>query len=99
MREWWPISGGFPWRGPSDGGAIWDKLYPDTNPYWGGYYLTGMGGPWRGHFTPWVQAPNSAQVAWKQQYTIGGIVGGDYKTEIGDVNIFGNSGAGRFPTI
>jgi len=38
-------------------------------------------------------------VAWKQQYTIGGIVGGDYKTEIGDVNVFGSSGAGRFPTI
>ena len=98
-REWWPIAGDFPWRGPADGGAMWDKLYPDTNPYWGGYYLTGMGGPWRGHFTPWVQAPNSPHVAWKQQYTIGGIVGGDYKTEIGDVNVFGSSGAGRFPTI
>jgi hypothetical protein len=97
-REWAQISGDFPWRGPS-GGPLWDKLYPDTNPYWGGYYLSGMGGPWRGHFTPWVQAPNSAHVAWKQQYTLGGIVGGDYGTEIADVNIFGSSAAGRFPTI
>ncbi len=76
-REWWPIAGNFPWRGPS-GGPMWDQLYPDTNPYWGGYQLTGMGGPWRGTFTPWVQAPNSAHVAWKQPYAIGGIVGGDY---------------------
>ena len=97
-REWWPISGDFPWRGPS-GGFMWDKLYPDTNPYWGGYQLTGMGGPWRGTFTPWVQAPNSAHVAWKQQYGIGGIVGGDYGTGISDVTIFSGSGVGRFPTI
>jgi hypothetical protein len=76
FREWWPISGDFPWRGPS-GGPMWDKLYPDTNPYWGGYQLSGMGGPWRGTFTPWVQGPNSGHVAWKRQYGIGGIVGGD----------------------
>ena len=94
-REWWPISGDFPWRGPSDGGAMWDKLYPDTNPYWGGYVV----GSIRGHFTPWVQAPNSAHVAWKQQYTIAGIVGGDMKTEIGDVDIFSNTGTGRFPLM
>jgi len=66
-REWWPIAGDFPWRGPS-GGPMWDSMYPDTNPYWGGYYISGMGSPWRGHFTPWVQAPNSAHVAWKEQY-------------------------------
>ncbi|MEM2098550.1 MAG: PQQ-binding-like beta-propeller repeat protein [Candidatus Bathyarchaeia archaeon] len=97
-REWWIIGGDFPWRGPS-GGPMWEKLYPDTNPYWGGYYMTGMGGPWRGHFTPWVQGPNSAHVAWKRQYTIAGIIGGDYRVEIADVNIFGNSGVGRYPTI
>ena len=97
-REWATISGNFPWRGPG-GGALWDELYPDTNPYWGGYSLTGMGGPWRGHFTPWVQAPNSAHVAWKQQYAIGGIIGGDYGSEIADANIFGSSGVGRFPIM
>ena len=97
-REWWPISGDFPWRGPS-GGPMWDQLYPDTNPYWGGYQLTGMGGPWRGTFTPWVQGPNSAHVAWKRQYSIGGIVGGDYGLGIADVTIFSGSGVGRFPTI
>ena len=97
-REWWPIAGNFPWRGPS-GGPMWDSLYPNTNPYWGGYQISGMGGPWRGTFTPWVQGPSSAHVAWKQQYGIGGIVGGDYGTEIADVTIFAGSGVGRFPTI
>ena len=58
-----------------------------------------MGGPWRGTFTPWVQAPNSAHVAWKRQYAIGGIVGGDFGTGIADVTIFSGSGVGRFPTI
>ena len=78
---------------------MWDKLYPDTNPYWGGYKISGMGGPWRGTFTPWVQAPNSARVAWKMQYGIGGIVGGDYGTAIADTSIFSDSGVSRFPTI
>jgi hypothetical protein len=97
-REWWSISGDFPWRGPS-GGPMWDQLYPDTNPYWGGYLYTGSGGPWRGTFTPWVQGPNSAHVAWKKQYGLGGIVGGDYGIQIADVTIFSGSGVGRFPTI
>ncbi len=97
-REWSQISGDFPWRGPG-GGALWDKLYPDTNPYFGGYLYSGMGGPWRGTFTPWVQGPNSAHVAWKMQYGIGGIVGGDMGTQIADVTIFSGSGVGRFPII
>ena len=78
---------------------MWDQLYPDTNPYFGGYLYTGMGGPWRGTFTPWVQGPNSAHVAWKMQYGIGGIVGGDFGTQIADVTIFSGSGVGRFPII
>ena len=98
MREWWPISGNFPWRGPS-GGPMWDKLYPDTNPYWGGYVVAGLGGPWRGHFTPWVQGPNSAHVAWKRQYGIGGIVGGDMGYGIADTSIFSGSGLCRYPHI
>ncbi len=97
-REWWTISGDFPWRGPS-GGPTWDELYPDTNPYWGGYQISGMGGPWRGTFTPWVQGPNSPHVAWKKQYGIGGIVGGDQGYGVADVTIFAGSGVGRFPTI
>jgi len=97
-REWAQISGDFPWRGPSKG-ALWDQLYPDTNPYWGGYQLSGMGGPWRGTFTPLVQAPSSAHVAWKEQYGIGGIVGGDYGTGIADTSIFSGSGVSRYPSI
>jgi hypothetical protein len=97
-REWWTISGNFPWRGPG-GGPMWDELYPDTNPYFGGYEYTGMGGPWRGTWTPWVQGPNSAHVAWKRQYGIGGIVGGDFGVQIADVTIFSGSGVGRFPLI
>lgn len=96
-REWWPIAGNYPWRGPG-GGPMWDELYPNTNPYWGGYLLTGMGGN-RGHFTPWVQGPNSAHVVWKRQYTIAGIIGGDFGVEIYDVDIFGSSGVGRYPGI
>ena len=97
-REWAQISGDFPWRGPS-GGTTWDQLYPDTNPYWGGYVVSGLGGPWRGHFTPWVQAPESSHVAWKMQYGIGGIVGGDFGTAIADTSIFAGSGVARYPTI
>ncbi len=98
-REWWPIAGDFPWRGP--GGHDWETYYPDTNPYWGGYVSSGGAffGPLRGTFTPWVQAPNSPHVAWKEQYAIAGILGGDYGVEINDVNIFSSSGVGRFPEI
>ena len=85
-------------RFPS-GGPMWDSLYPDTNPYWGGYQISGMGGPWRGYFVPWVQGPNSAHIAWKQQFAIGGIAGSDYGTEIADVTLFSGSGVRRFPTI
>jgi len=97
-REWAPVSGDFPWRGPG-GGALWDELYPDTNPYWGGYDYTGMGGPWRGTWTPWVSAPDSAHVAWKEQYAIGGIIGGGFGAEIANAGIFGGGGVGRFPEI
>jgi hypothetical protein len=97
-REWAQISGDFPWRGPG-GGALWDQLYSDTNPYWGGYLVSGLGGPWRGHFTPWVEAPESPHVAWKFQYGIGGIVGGDLGTGIVDTSMFAGSGIARYPTI
>ena len=67
-REWWPIAGNYPWRGPG-GGSTWNELYPGTNPRWSSNYA----------FTPWVQAPNTAHIVWKRVGAIGGIVGGDIK--------------------
>ena len=83
---------------------MWDELYPDTNPYWGGHDAPagtspGRWGAARGHFTPWVQAPESAHVAWKEQYAIAGILGGDYGVEITNTGIFSASSVGRFPSI
>ena len=68
-REWWSILGNYPWYGPG-GGAKWDELYPDTNPYANPAYA----------FTPWVQGPNSSHVVWKRQYHIGGLLGGDMES-------------------
>jgi len=66
-REWWPILGNYPGTGYSSaGGAMWDKLYPDTNPQWSSSYA----------FHPWVIGPNTAHVAWKRQGAIAGLVGG-----------------------
>jgi outer membrane protein assembly factor BamB len=82
-REWWPILGNFPWRGQT-GGPMWDELYPDTNSYW---MLKGR----LDSFTPWVQGPNSAHVAWKRQSAIGGLIGGDYGFETITTLFGGNS--------
>ena len=108
-REWWPIAGNWPWHGPAGESyglarELWDELYPNTNPYYGGYsgaagVTPGMFGAHSGYFTPWVQGPNSPHVVWKRQYAIAGIIGGDYGIEISDVNIFSASGLGRFPQI
>jgi hypothetical protein len=70
-REWWPILGNYPGTGYSSGGsalanALWDKLYPGTNPQWSSSY----------GFHPWVLGPNTAHVAWKRQGAIGGLIGG-----------------------
>jgi outer membrane protein assembly factor BamB len=66
-REWWPILGNYPGTGYSSaGGAMWDKLYPGTNPQWSSSYA----------FHPWVIGPNTAHVAWKRQGSIAGLVGG-----------------------
>jgi hypothetical protein len=102
-REWWPIAGNWPWNGPG-GGPLWDELYPDTNPYWGGHEggagtPPGFFGAHEGYFTPWVQGPESPHVVWRRQYTLAGLIGGDYGIEIYDVNIFAGSSAGRFPQI
>ncbi len=69
-REWWIISGDYPWYGPG-GGEKWDELYPDTNPYWSA----------RQKFTPWTLGPESAHIVWKQQQDLtAGLIGGDLQT-------------------
>ena len=58
---------------------------PNTNPYASNY-----------KFTPYVQAPNTAHVAWKRQGALSGLMGGDMGTRL-----FG-SGEGTYagtPTI
>ena len=62
-REWAPILGDYPWYGPG-GGANWPagtNIYTDSRYRW----------------TPYVQAPDTAHVAWKRQGAIGGMFGGD----------------------
>ncbi len=95
-RNWWPILGDYPWYGPAESPynnvpSLWDELYPNTNPNW----ISGS------QFTPWVQGPNSAHIAWKQKRFIGGIIGGDYGTDVVDVNMFTSMGAtsGGTPSI
>jgi hypothetical protein len=61
LREWAQIMGDFPWRGPG-GGFNWPA---DTSTQWNAGES----------FTPYVQAPNSAHVAWKMQGSISGIIG------------------------
>jgi outer membrane protein assembly factor BamB len=61
-REWWPILGNWPATGVVGGGSNWPAK---TNMYMSNY-----------RFTPYVQAPNSPHVVWKQQYGIGGLIGG-----------------------
>src|SRR5512136_1852140 len=65
-RDWWPILGNYPWFGPG-GGAKWNELYPNTNPYYNSAYA----------FIPWVQGPNRPHIVWKRQYNLGGLLGGD----------------------
>jgi hypothetical protein len=65
-REWWPILGNYPGTGYVGGGAVWDELYPDTNPYCGTNY----------DFHPWVIGPNTAHIVWKKQGDNAGLIGG-----------------------
>jgi hypothetical protein len=62
-RDWQPILGNYPWRGPG-GGSNWPA---DTSIYWND----------RQNFIPYVQAPNTAHIVWKRQEAISGIIGGD----------------------
>jgi outer membrane protein assembly factor BamB len=65
-REWTSILGDYPWHGPGVD-PKWDARYPDTNRYWSRAYC----------FTPYVQTPNTAHIAWKRLGAISGIQGGD----------------------
>lgn len=66
-REWWVIGGNYPWSGPATS-SLFEEIYPDTNPYWSNSYK----------FTPWVQAPNTAHIVWKEVGQVGaGLIGGD----------------------
>jgi hypothetical protein len=66
-RDWWTILGAYPWMGYGEG-AIWDMLYPNTNPTYNSAY----------GFVPWVSGPESAHIVWKREYQIAGLLGGDY---------------------
>jgi hypothetical protein len=61
-REWYSILGDYPWNGPG-GGSNWPA---DTNTYYASSYS----------FVPYVQAPNTAHVVWRQQGAISGLTGG-----------------------
>ena len=65
-RDWWPILGNYPGTGYVGGGTLWDRVYPNTTPYWNP----------SANFHPWIQAPNSAHIIWKRQSMILGIIGG-----------------------
>ncbi len=67
-REWWPYIGSYPWFGPATEDAMWNKLYPDTNPKYNAAYA----------FIPWVTGPESPHIVWKRQYALSGLMGGDY---------------------
>jgi hypothetical protein len=72
-REWWPVLGSYPWFGNDRGFAtgitgMWNALYPKTNPTYNAAY----------GFIPWVSAPSSAHIVWKQTYQMGGLMGGDW---------------------
>ncbi|PVX26299.1 MAG: hypothetical protein CW716_06290, partial [Candidatus Bathyarchaeum sp.] len=77
-RDWWPSLGNWPgtgYVGYED--PNWDTVYPNTAKVWSPDQK----------FTPWVEAPDSAHIAWKRQEAIAGMIGGQAKQ-------FGNSAGG-----
>ncbi len=72
-REWWPILGSYPSNGIVGGGPDWPA---GTNTYMSNY-----------DFIPYVQAPKSAHIVWKQQRADGGMLGGT-------LGLFSNSDSG-----
>ena len=69
-REWWSIAGNFPGNGIVGGGPDWPS---GTNKY---VQSISYGQSLGYGFTPYVQAPNTAHVAWKRLGTISGLIGG-----------------------
>ncbi|TSA56229.1 hypothetical protein D4R42_03935 [bacterium] len=63
-REWWEIGGHFPFTGLG-GGPDWPA---ETNTYSNADY----------DFIPYVQAPNTAHIAWRRQGALAGIIGGQF---------------------
>ena len=62
-REWWLIGGHYPFTGQG-GGTDWPT---NTNTFASNY-----------KFTPYVQGPNTAHIAWKRQGSLAGIAGGQF---------------------
>jgi hypothetical protein len=62
-REWWIIGGQYPFAGEG-GGPDWPA---NTNAFASNY-----------KYTPYVQAPNTAHIAWLRQGALSGIAGGQY---------------------
>ena len=77
-REWRYILGNWPATGMYGSGEGWPE---NTNSYMSNY-----------RFVPYVQAPGSAHILWKQQGAIGGLIGG----KSGQLSF---TGAGVIPTI
>lgn len=88
-RNWWPIAGDWPWYGAGQVDPLWYQYYPDTNPTYNSIY----------RFTPWVQGPESAHIAWKQQLTLGGLMGGDYGIGLENLDIYSMSTSWARPDI
>jgi hypothetical protein len=61
-RAWWPILGSYPSYGLIGGGNNWPE---DTNIYSSNY-----------NFVPYVTAPNSAHIVYKQLQGLAGMIGG-----------------------
>jgi outer membrane protein assembly factor BamB len=61
-RAWWPILGSYPGYGVVGGGYYWPE---DTNAYNSNY-----------NFVPYVEAPNTAHVVFKEQVGLAGMIGG-----------------------
>ena len=61
-RQWWSILGSYPPYGLVGGGPNWPE---DTNVYMSNY-----------NFVPYVQAPNTAHIVFKEQVTLAGMIGG-----------------------
>ena len=62
-REWWLIGGHYPFTGQG-GGSDWPA---NTNTFASNY-----------KFTPYVEGPDTAHVAWKRQGAFAGIAGGQF---------------------